>query len=74
MNTSTVPSYTLDGEPVGIEEFISDNAAEDVAGFTEQEVACIRALQPGEAFVFGGGAAAEFVLRRDADALEEGTT
>ena len=73
MNTSTVPSYTLDGEPVDIEEFISDNTAEDVAGITELEVASIRALQPGEQIIFGGGAAAEFVLRRDADALGEET-
>lgn len=58
------PCYTLDDEPVDVEEFISDNTADDVAAITAEDIACIRALEPGEQIVMGGGAAAEFVLRR----------
>lgn len=59
-----IPSYTLDGEVVDIEQFIACNTAEYVACISDEEVADIRALLPGQEITFGGGAAAEFVFRR----------
>jgi hypothetical protein len=58
------PLYTLDDEPVDLDVFLRDNAAPDVAGFSDEDLAAIRALRPGEEIVLGGGAGAEFVLRR----------
>ena len=54
------PAYILDGEPVEIEEFIRDNAD----GFTDADVAAIRALGVGETIEYGGGASASFTLTR----------
>lgn len=56
--------YTLDGEPVEVEDFIADNRGHTVSNpFTDEDVAAIRALEPGQEIVYGGGAFAEFVLR-----------
>lgn len=63
-DATCIPSYTLDGELVDIEEFIADNTADGVAVLSAEEVADIRALLPGQEITWGGGAAAEFVLRR----------
>ena len=53
--------FTLDGEPLeDIREFVRDN------GLDEAEEAAVYALRPGDEMRFGGGAAAEFVLRREA--------
>jgi len=52
--------YTLDGDPVDLDEFLADNAET----FTGDEVAAARALRAGEQIVYGGGAWATFVLRR----------
>lgn len=52
--------YRLDGEVVDLEAFFRDNAE----GLCAEDVADIRALQPGEKIVLGGGAAATFVLSR----------
>lgn len=51
-------SFTLDGEPVDIRAFLSAN------DFTPDEIAAIHDLPLGEEIVYGGGAAATFVLRR----------
>jgi hypothetical protein len=51
-------SFTLDGEPVDIQAFLSAN------DFSPDEIAAIRDLPLGEEIVYGGGAAATFVLRR----------
>lgn len=59
------PTYTLDGEPVSLDALLADNAAEGVVPFTEEEVAAIKALGPGETMKLGGGGAASWVeLRR----------
>lgn len=52
--------FTLDGEPVDVKRFVRLN------GFDAAERAQIARLQPGESMGFGGGAAAEFVLRCEA--------
>lgn len=58
--------YTLDGEPVDVEEFIRDNTRGPAwANLTRVQIRRIRSLPPGEEIVFGGGASAEFVLRRE---------
>lgn len=58
--------YTLDGEPLGdIEDFISVNTAEDSLPLSEVQVAAIRAMNPGDSMILGGGAAAEFLLKRE---------
>lgn len=62
-----VPTYTLDGEPVTLDELLQDNAAEGVVPFTEDEVAAIKALGPGEAIKLGGGGAAGWVELRRVD-------
>jgi len=49
--------YTLDSEPVDLAEFI------EVNDFDEDELSEIAALKPGAEMLFGGGAAAAFVLR-----------
>ena len=50
----------LDGEPVEIEEFIRDNAD----GFTDADVATIRALGVGKTIDYGGDAYETFTLTR----------
>lgn len=55
-------TYTLDGEPINIEDFIRDNTAPDVEPLPDEEIAAILALKPGEELILGGGAAAEFVI------------
>lgn len=60
------PRYTLDGEPVDIAELIAVNHAV----LDADDIARIDAMQPGEQIIFGGGAAAEFVLRREPDTIE----
>ena len=50
--------FTFDGEPVDLEELLDENRE----GLDEEEVAAIRAMQPGDSITFGGGAAAEFVV------------
>lgn len=52
--------YTLDGEPVDLEDFLNVNKD----GLTKEEVKAVKGLRPGKSIVFGGGAAAEFVLKR----------
>jgi len=60
-------TYTLDGERIDIEDFITTNTHPDVAPLHPDEIAAIRALKPGEAWTTGGGAAAEFVLACEHD-------
>jgi len=50
--------YTLDGKSVDIIDFIADNE------FTRRDIQEIADLRKGEEIIYGGGAAAEFVLRR----------
>lgn len=52
--------FTLDGRPLKIEEFIRDN------DFPKSEVQKIRKMKIGEKIIYGGGAAAEFILHRTA--------
>lgn len=54
--------YTLDGEPVDIEEFIATNTAPDVEPLPEDEIAAIRDLKPGVELTLGGGASAVFII------------
>lgn len=56
--------YTLDGEPVDLDDLIRDNQDPDF-GFEATDIAQLRALQPGQELRFGGGAAAEFTVRRE---------
>jgi hypothetical protein len=51
-------AYTLDGEPVDIDEFIEMN------GFAMPDIEQIAALPVGDEIVYGGGAAAVRILRR----------
>lgn len=55
--------YTLDGEPVDIEQVILVNTAPGVEPLTDDEIAAIRALEPGEELALGGGAFATWVFR-----------
>lgn len=50
--------FTLDGETVEIVSFISDN------DFTKKEIKEIASMKVGDEIIYGGGAAAEFILRR----------
>lgn len=61
----SVPTYTLDGDPVDLEEFFLDNMVPGEEAFSPDEMEEIRSMRPGQAFVTGGGAVAEFVLRRE---------
>jgi hypothetical protein len=54
--------WTLDGQPVDLAEFLSDNRET----FDIETCHIIGALRPGESLIVGGGAGAEFVLRREA--------
>ena len=55
------PMYTLDGHLVDMVEFLRDNQHDpDFDGMVED----IATLDPGQVIVFGGGAAATFILRR----------
>lgn len=60
MSNASNIGYRLDGEIVDFHDFIANNA--------EDPEACeaIRALELGESVTLGGGAAASFVLSRDA--------
>lgn len=49
-------TYTLDGDPIDLPEFLSDNC------FGSEMLTAILALEPGDALVIGGGASPEFVL------------
>jgi hypothetical protein len=51
-------AFTLDGEPVELEEFIDVNRE----SFDGKEIAAIRTMKPGDSVMFGGGAWAEFLL------------
>jgi len=51
--------FTLDGDTVEIVEFISVN------DLTKKEIREIAKLRVGGEIVYGGGAGAEFVLRRE---------
>jgi hypothetical protein len=55
---TTTRIYELNGEPVDLDGFIADNDLD------AEECLCIRTLRPGEAFHGGGGAWAEWTLRR----------
>ena len=50
--------FTLDGEPVEIMDFCDAN------GFTGSAMEQVRSLATGEEIRYGGGAGAEFILRR----------
>ncbi len=50
--------FTLDGEPVDLEELIEANRET----FDEDEIEALRAMRPGESNTFGGGAWAEAVV------------
>jgi uncharacterized protein (UPF0335 family) len=52
--------FTLDGETIDIVEFIADN------GFDRKEIRKIAKLKVGDELLYGGGAAAEFILKRTA--------
>lgn len=52
--------YTLDNDFIDLNAFIEVN--KDM--FTEQDLNNINNLQPGDHIVYGGGAAAEFILTR----------
>lgn len=54
------PKYTLDNDPIDLDMFIEVN----MDMFNEQDIANIRSLQTGDHIVYGGGAAAEFILKR----------
>lgn len=63
-----LPRYSLEVEGIegaatvdDLEAFLADNAD----GFSEEEVAEIRALQSGQETNMGGGAAPLFTLRRE---------
>jgi hypothetical protein len=51
--------FTLDGEPVEIAAFIEDNC------FAMPDIEQINGLKAGEIIRYGGGAFAEFILRRE---------
>ena len=50
--------FVLDGAPIDIDDFIEEN------GFAMEDIEQIGSLEVGEEVVYGGGAAATFVLRR----------
>ncbi len=54
------PKYTLDNEPIDLKDFTELN----IDMFDEQDLVKINSLQPGDHIVYGGGAAAEFILKR----------
>jgi hypothetical protein len=54
--------FTLDGDALSIRTFLDVNRGD----FEADDYWRIAALTPGETLSFGGGAAAEFVLRREA--------
>lgn len=54
--------WTLDGEPVDLVDLERVNP--DV--FDPELVSLVDRMQPGEETILGGGAGAEFVLRREA--------
>lgn len=52
-------SFTLDGEPIeSFDEFVMVN------DFDAETVGLMQSMQPGEEMLLGGGAGAEFTLRR----------
>jgi hypothetical protein len=59
-STASAAKYTLDGEPVDLDDFLADNAEM----FTEHDVAAVRALKVGDEITYGGGAQSVSVLRR----------
>jgi hypothetical protein len=61
MDANENKAFTLDGVPVDIAEFVADNAET----FEAEDREAIEALRVGEEIVYGGGAAAEFVLKRN---------
>lgn len=50
--------FTLDGEPVDLEELIEANRET----LDQDEIEALRAMQPGESITFGGRAWAEAVV------------
>ena len=59
-----MPRYTLDREAVVFEDFLRDLSLDQA--LDPDEVEAILNLQPGEEYRIGGGAVAEFVVRREA--------
>jgi hypothetical protein len=58
---TVAPVYTLDGEVIAdMDDYYGANAQD----FTQEDLDAIHALGVGERIIFGGGAAAEFVLER----------
>jgi hypothetical protein len=57
--TTETKRFTLDGEPVDLAEFLSDNRET----FTVAEAEAIAAMAPGAQMLLGGGAGADFLLR-----------
>jgi hypothetical protein len=63
MTTIGTPKrYTLDGEPVTLAELRADN---EEGGIDATTWAAIHMLAPGDSLSLGGGAGADFVLRRE---------
>ena len=60
--TTKTKRYTLDGEPVTLADLRAEN--EDGA-ITASDWKMIHEMQPGNFMTLGGGAGAEFVLRRE---------
>lgn len=56
-----MPEYTLDGEPIDLQEFLDANPRDDNPEVDPDE---IRALAPGGVIFYGGGAQPRAVLRR----------
>lgn len=50
--------FTVDGEPVDLEALIDANRD----GLDEDAIAALRAMRPGDAIAFGGGAWAEWIV------------
>lgn len=61
MNANEITKrFTLDGQPVDLDEFLADN----LETISPEDCDAIDRLDVGGAITFGGGAGAEFVLKR----------
>ncbi len=58
---ASAAEYTLDGEPIDLQEFIDANPRDDNPEVDPDD---IRALKPGGVIFYGGGAAPTTILRR----------
>lgn len=58
----------LDGawDPLDMDDFIRVNTDPDVEPLTDEEIATLHAMQPGDVEVLGGGAGETFFIRRTA--------